>query len=166
MAIDRNGNPLIATWWAPKAPTDNTRQYMLVWRDGAAWRTSQISHRASGETFDASGADVRQVGRPIVLTDSDNRILVVTRASDAGHAIEDVSNKLVVYWSSDKVHWSSMVLPTVNPGAWEPTYDRALWQSQNRLSLFFQPEGLGAGSTPVSVLTWEAKAFFAAIESK
>jgi rhamnogalacturonyl hydrolase YesR len=166
MAIDRNGNPLIATWWAPKAPTDNTRQYMLVWRDGAAWRTSQISHRASGETFDASGADVRQVGRPIMLTDSDNRILVVTRATDAGHAVDDASNKLVVYWSSDKVHWSSMVLPTVNPGAWEPTYDRALWQSQNRLSLFFQPEGLGAESSPVSVLTWDAKAFFAAIESK
>ena len=52
------------------------------------------------------------------------------------------------------------------PGAWEPTYDRALWQSQNKLSLFFQPVGLGADSSPVSVLTWDAKAYFAKLQPK
>ncbi|MGA7673720.1 MAG: BNR-4 repeat-containing protein [Rhizomicrobium sp.] len=159
MTIDRDGNPLIATWWAPRA--DNTRQFMLVWRDGASWRTSQISHRAPGEAYDATSAAVRQMGRPIVLTDKAGRVLVVTRASDAGRSIEDTSNKLVVYWSQDRINWSSVVLPTANPGAWEPTYDSALWNKQNKLSLFFQPVGLGADSSPVSVLTWDEEAYFA-----
>jgi hypothetical protein len=139
---------------------------MLVWRDGTSWRTSQISRRAPGEAYDATSAAVRQMGRPIVLTDADNRVLVVTRAADAGRPVEDASNKLVVYWSSDRIHWSSVVLPTANPGAWEPTYDRALWQSRNKLSLFFQPVGLGADSSPVSVLTWDAKAYFSNTEPK
>jgi hypothetical protein len=166
MTIDGGGNPLIATWWAPGAPADDTRQYMLVWRDGASWRTSQISRRSPGEAYDATSAAVRQMGRPIVLTDKSGRVLVVTRATDAGRPIEDAGNKLVVYWSSDRITWSSLVLPSANPGAWEPTYDRALWQSQNKLSLFFQPVGLGAESSPVSVLTWDAKAFFAKLQPK
>jgi hypothetical protein len=166
MTIDQGGNPLIATWWAPGVPADNTRQYMLVWRDGVLWRTSQISRRAPGEAYDATSAAVRQMGRPIVLTDKQGRVLVVTRATDAGRPIEDASNKLVVTWSRDRINWSSVVLPTANPGAWEPTYDRALWQSQNKLSLFFQPVGLGADSSPVSVLTWDVEAYFAKLQRK
>jgi hypothetical protein len=166
MTVDHGGNPLIATWWAPGAPADNTRQYMLVWRDGNSWRTSQISHRAPGEAYDATSAAVRQMGRPIVLTDKAGRVLVVTRATEAGRSIEDASNKLVVYWSPDRITWSSLVLPTANPGAWEPTHDRALWRSQNKLSLFFQPVGQGAESSPVTVLTWDAKAYFAKHQQK
>ena len=162
MTMDRKGRPIIATWWAPGAAEENnTRQYMLVWRDGHSWRTSQISHRITGEPYDATSAAVREMGRPIVLVDKNDNVLVVTRSSAAGAPISDSSNKLVAYWSHDRIAWRSLVLSEENLGAWEPTYDRTLWDTQNKLSLFFQPVGLGKASSPVRVLTWDAKAYFA-----
>ncbi len=162
MTVDAAGQPMIATWWAPNAAQgDNTRQYMLVWRDGNAWRSSQISHRISGEPYDATSGAVREMGRPILLTDKSGITVVVTRSSAAGLPLTDTSNKLVVYWSRDRMHWKSLILSGENPGAWEPTYDRALWNTQNKLSLFFQPVGLGKASSPVRVLTWDARAYFA-----
>ena len=100
------------------------------------------------------------MGRPLVLVDKDNRVIVVTRFADASKPVTDASNRLKVYWSADRVRWSSLELSAVNPGAWEPSYDQALWQSRNKLSLFFQPSGLGAQSTRVSVLTWDERSFF------
>ena len=162
MTVNAKGNPLIATWWAPEAAKGNyTRQYMLIWKDGDAWRTSRISRRAPGEEYDATSSAVRQMGRPLVLVDKNNRVIVVTRYADAGKPVEDASNRLKIYWSTDRVHWSSLELSGINPGAWEPSYDQALWQSQNKLSLFFQPSSLGAQSAQVSVLTWDEQAFFA-----
>lgn len=162
MTVDVAGNPLIATWWAPEAAAGNhSRQYMLIWKDSKGWRTSQISDRAPGEPQDVSSAAVRQMGRPLVLVDRSNRVVVVARSSDAGKPVEDASNRLKVYWSTDRVHWSSRELSSVNPGAWEPSYDQALWQSQNKLSLLFEPSGLGAPTAQISVLTWDERAFFA-----
>jgi rhamnogalacturonyl hydrolase YesR len=162
MAIDRKGQPLIATWWAPGAADgNNTRQYMLVWRDGHFWRTSQISHRIADEPYNAISSAVREMGRPIVLVAKDGTVLVVTRSSATGRPIADSSNKLVVYWSRNRIAWKSLTLSEENPGAWEPTFDRALWDTQNKLSLFFQPVGLGKASSPVRVLTWDTEAYFA-----
>ena len=161
MAVDRKSQPMIATWWAPGAAEgNNTRQYMLLWRDGHSWRTSQISRRLADEPYDATSSAVREMGRPIVLVDKKDNVLVITRSSTAGAPISDASNKLVVYWSHDRIAWRSLVLSEENPGAWEPTYDRALWVTQNKLSLFFQPVGLGKTSAPIRVLTWDPEAAF------
>jgi hypothetical protein len=162
MTIDAAGWPEIATWWSPEiAHGIATRQYMLVWNDGKTWRTSQISRRGATEANDPTAAKVREMGRPLVLTDRRGRTIVVTRASAAGEPVQDESNRLTVYWSKDRVHWAYASLSDVNPGVWEPTYDAALWQTENKLALFFQPSGLGNLTAPISVLTWDEAAFFA-----
>jgi hypothetical protein len=162
-AVDAAGRPMIATWWAPRAAAgDHTRQYMLYWRGArGAWTASQVSDRAWGEAYDSKADHVRELGRPVVLVDKAGRVLVVTRASDSGKPVTDASNKLVVYWSKDRKTWDKVVLSDVNLGTWEPSYDRALWERENRLSLFFQPVGLGQASSPVQVLDWDAAAYFA-----
>jgi hypothetical protein len=163
-AVDAAGRPMIATWWAPRAAAgDHTRQYMLYWQGPGGWTASQVSDRAPGEAYDATAAHVRELGRPVVLVDKAGRVLVVTRASDAGKPVTDASNRLVVYWSKDRKTWEKVVLSDVNLGTWEPSYDRALWERENRLSLFFQPVGLGQASSPVRVLDWDAAAYFAGL---
>ena len=162
MTLDTAGRPEIATWWSPeKARGIATRQYMLVWNDGKTWQVSQVSRRAAVEADDPTATKVREMGRPLVLTDRDGRTLVVTRSAAAGMPVTDPSNRLIVYWSKDRVHWAQTTLSDVNPGVWEPTYDKALWSAQNRLGLFFQPSGLGADTASVSILTWDEPAFFA-----
>ncbi len=103
MAVDRNNSPIVATYWAPgkqtspgvwtgtnanNSPNVNTNnpnlQYMLEYYDGTSWRTSQISNRTSDTVFDTSAADVRDLGRPIVVVDNSNRVLVLTRSEDTG----------------------------------------------------------------------------------
>lgn len=162
MNIDTAGRPQIATWWSPRiGEGDPTRQYMLIWHDGQGWRVSQVSDRAAHEADPSPAEKVREMGRPLVLTDSAGRTLVVTRASASAKAISDDSNRLTVYWSEDRIHWAHMDLADENPGVWEPVYDLALWQHRNILDLFFQPSGLGHASAPVSVLSWDAATFFA-----
>jgi rhamnogalacturonyl hydrolase YesR len=162
MALDAAGRPEIATWWSPElARGIASRQYMLVWNDGKSWQVSQISQRSALEENDPVAAKVREMGRPLVLSAKDGRTIVVTRFTDAGKPVTDSSNRLTVFWSADRVHWSQTTLSEKNPGAWEPSYDPALWQSQNKLALLFQPSGLGAATAPVSVLTWDEPAFFA-----
>jgi unsaturated rhamnogalacturonyl hydrolase len=162
MTLDAAGRPEIATWWSPgMARGIATRQYMLVWNDGRSWQVSQVSHRSALEENDPVAAKVREMGRPLVLTDREGRTIVVTRSTAAGQGVTDSSNRLTAFWSTDRMHWSHAVLSEENPGVWEPSYDQALWQSQNRLAFFFQPSGLGAAAAPVSVLTWDEAAFFA-----
>jgi hypothetical protein len=162
MTIDAAGRPEIAAWWSPEiARGIATRQYMLVWNDGKTWQVSQVSHRDATEANDPTAAKVREMGRPLVLTDRDGRTIVVTRAAAAGRPVQDESNRLTVYWSKDRVHWAHAPLSDINLGVWEPTYDAALWQSQNKLALFFQPSGLGNVTAPISVLTWDEADFFA-----
>lgn len=162
MAIDAAGRPQIATWWSPDIGRGiATRQYMLVWNDGKTWRASKVSRRDALEPNDPVAAKVREMGRPLVLTDREGRTIVVTRATAAGRPVTDDSNALTVYWSKDRIHWAHVALSDVNPGVWEPSYDPVQWQSENKLALLFQPSGLGAATAPVGALIWDEAAFFA-----
>lgn len=168
MTIAADGTPLIASWWAPDAASDNhRREYMLVWPQDRVWQASPITHRGDYEPQDLSSQHVRELARPVVLTDKTGRILVITRYSAAGKAITDSSNRVRVYWSTDKQHWSHIDLNDGNPGSWEPVYDQALWQSQNTLDVFYQPAGLqpdkGRAESTVAVLRWDEAAFFNSI---
>jgi len=162
MTIDAAGRPEIATWWSPEIGRGiATRQYMLVWNDGRAWRATPVSRRDALEPNDPVAAKVREMGRPLVLTDRAGRTVVVTRSTAAGRPVSDDSNRVTVYWSNDRVHWAHETLSDVNPGVWEPSYDSVMWQAENKLALLFQSSGLGAATTPVSVMTWDEAAFFA-----
>jgi hypothetical protein len=190
MAIDKNNRPIVATYWAPGAngTTDYTQpvsatnnpnlQYMLVYYDGTQWRDSQVSHRTSDAAFDGNAASfVRDLGRPIVLVDKQNRVLVVTRSEENGQGTlangSEPGNNIVIYFNNDLItgnivndaDWQSLTLDTANMGNYEPTYDENMWKTYGILDLFYEPSDLsGQGATPVSVLEWNEQQFFAVPE--
>ncbi|MEX2092522.1 MAG: BNR-4 repeat-containing protein, partial [Pirellulales bacterium] len=152
MTVDKNDNPLAASWWAPGAGQgDNTRQYMLAYHDGAAWQTSQISNRPLEPL--QTDATVRDLARPLVMVDDDNRTIVVMRYDQRNDVV-------TIGYSEDKQNWDLVDLTATGLGDWEPTYDAALWQRENKLHLLYQPVGVGSTSSTISVLEWDAKAFF------
>ncbi len=187
MAVDNNNNPLIATWYAPGSLNgggNNTRQYMLDYYNGSSWQTSQITDRPSGEAYDSSGAYVRQLARPIVLVDNQDRVLVIMRYNNDVNAdgspnpaaglpgTAAAAGGIVVAYAqltdknglSSLGSWSYLTLDTANLGQWEPTYDASLWQSSNILDLFVEPVGLsGEGSATAQVLQWNEAAFFGSV---
>jgi autotransporter-associated beta strand protein len=182
--VDANNNPFIATYWAPgttgttnanNAPNSTTNnpnlQYMLVYYTGTTWMTSQISDRTSDTAFDTSGNDVRDLGRPLVMIDKSNRVIVVTRSEDTSMGSyanpSTPNNDIAVYYSTVAAldagapNWRSVTLDTANMGEYEPTYDQTLWQQNNTLDLFYEPVGLtGETSQTVQILQWNENSFF------
>lgn len=158
LAVDRDDRPVVATWWAPEARSGNhTRQYMLLWHDGAKWRTSQITRRGLDYDADADGKSNpipetrlydHYMSRPIVVVDRRNRVIVVFNDYQHGQNV-------TAAWSDDRVNWRFVKLTAENIGRWEPTYDLELWQRENKLHMLYQPLMLGPASSPVSVLEWD-----------
>ena len=180
MAVDAADNPFIASYWAPGWNTTTNsgnpnRQYMLAYYTGSQWKTSQISNRTSDAAIDTSGAAVRDLGRPIVLTDAKGHVLVVTRSENSAMGSYSnpatANNDIVVYYntvasldSATPAAWQSVILDTANMGAWEPTYDSALWAAQGKLNLLYEPIGLTGQTTgTLKVLEWDAAAYFASV---
>jgi hypothetical protein len=169
MSIDRNGYPLIATWWAPGHTNDantsaETVQYMLVFFDGKEWQTSQISHRTPAK-LGTQEPSVHAIGQPIVMVDNENRVIVVMRY-DRSHRGD---GGLQVAYSTDRTNWEFLELTTEPLGDFEPTFDWHLWDRENKLAILYQPVGVvwdGSKSTrretaPVAVLEWDVRRYFA-----
>ena len=174
MTVDKNGNPVIASWWAPGAQQGNhRRQYMVAFHDdaeyGDVWQTRQVSNRTIDSPSGKKGEDcVRDLARPIVLCDDDNRLLVVYRDN------QDSNGITVAYsepYSVDPTRstWTTIDLTTDNMGKYEPNYDLVVWATENKLHLLYQAQaGCGNGfpsgnASPVSVLEWDARAYFASV---
>jgi autotransporter-associated beta strand protein len=175
MTVDNSNNPLIATYLAPNWNTgtnsgDPNRQYVLYYFSDGQWRSTQVTHRTSDTAIDTGGSYVRDLGRPLVLVDKQGRVLIIGRSEDTSmggnSSPATPGNNIVVYYctnlASGSPTWNSLTLNTTNMGSYEPTYDQNLWQSQNILSLFFEPVGLtGQQSGPVQTLDWNEQAYFA-----
>lgn len=152
MTVDKYDRPVVGSWWSPGAPHgDFTRQYMLAYYDGAHWRISQITNRAPEPL--QTDATVRDLARPIVLVDDDNRVLVVTRYDESNDFIR-------VAYSQDRENWSFIDLNSTAMNNWEPTYDEELWKRENKLSMLYQQVPGTTDSTTISIFQWDAKAFF------
>ena len=146
MAVDTAGRPLMATWWAPKTPEgDFTRQYMLVYYDGAKWELTPITNRPHEPK--QTDATVRDLGRPLVLVDKNDRIYVVLNYKERNHVV-------TLATSANKTDWQFTDLTTESVGIWEPTCDRELWRRENKLHLLYQPVGGGETTSTISVLEW------------
>ncbi|MEA3213221.1 MAG: hypothetical protein QOE70_6278 [Chthoniobacter sp.] len=183
MTVDHDDNPLIGTFWTPNwnvatSSGDPNRQYMLVYYTGTQWATSQVSRRTSDTAIDsnANAPFVRDLGRPIVLTDDQGRVLMVTRSTDSGMGafanVATTDNEIVVYYNTTESlrsatpdGWRTITIDTANMGSWEPTYDANLWQSQRKLSLFYEPMGLGSASAALRALDWDEQAYFSSLNS-
>jgi hypothetical protein len=179
MVLDRNGNPITATYMAPGSPANPNLQYVVFYNNGTnpgTYEESTITNRTSDTTIDTSGNDVRDLGRPIVLIDNQQRVLVVTRFEDSGQG--DFSNPLTpdnylrVFWTTESQlfagdpAWQEFTLdPTqTNLGQYEPSFDTSLWASSNILDLFYEPVGLsGETSATADVLQFNEQAYFASL---
>ncbi len=158
LAIDGEGRPVIATWWAPGASAgDHTRQYMLVWHDGKRWQSAPIGRRGVDYDPDHDGKSDPipeswlykiWMSRPIVVVDRQNRVIVVFNDYQR-------DQRITAAWSMDRIHWQFVDLDTASIGSWEPTYDLELWRKQNKLHMLHQPLFTSVDVTTVSVLEWD-----------
>ena len=163
MTVDKLDQPVLATWWAPNAALgDHRRQYMLAWYDNAQaeWQTSQISNRTIDGPAKTSEAVVRDLGRPVVLVDDDNRIIVAYRDNQSANGLTIAYSE-----SPQRNDWQSFDLTTEDLGDFEPNYDVNRWREDGVLSMLYQGTNLGQTGAPVSVLEWDARSYFTALDS-
>jgi hypothetical protein len=173
-AIGPDDHLYMATWYAPGAAGGNhTRQYMLVEFDGTTWEQHQVGLRASENSNNRvpeSSLATFRMSRPIVLTDSDNRVFVVYsdyQRDPAAVALSQKKNFVTVAYSEspERDDWQIIDLATEEDmGLWEPKYDLTRWERDGILSMLYQPAGNNISppptQTPVSILEWNARAFF------
>lgn len=189
MCLDANGNPVTCTWWAPDAATGNhRRQYRVVFRDDNgtpettddSWQVRTVSNRVTDPTSTRYAENhVRDLGRPIVVTDNDDRVIVAYRDNQADNISAadrsldtGVSNGLTIVHSLPKAQdphrllWIELDLTSENLGNYEPIIDNELWDRDRQLHFLYQPsEGQGYTApanlaSRFSVLEWDAAAYF------
>jgi hypothetical protein len=168
MCLDTNNSPVIATWWAPGTGTNNyRRQYMIAFRDAnGTWQTRQVSHRTNDlTTTKYPEANVRNLGRPVVVCDTAGRLIVLYRDNFGSNGLTIV-HSLPYAVDPQRTNWTTIDLTTANLGNYEPVIDEARWDLDNNLHIVYQPSQ-GEGYTPpantaaqIAVLEWNAAAYF------
>jgi BNR repeat-containing family member/F5/8 type C domain/Concanavalin A-like lectin/glucanases superfamily/Bacterial TSP3 repeat len=180
--LDSAGYPVTASWWAPDTGATNfRRQYMVVFRhDNGTWQARAVS----GRTTDPIGTryaenHVRDLGRPTVVRDDADRIIVAYRDNQASNLTSadnslnvGLSNGITIVHSlpraedPDRLLWISFDLTTENLGNYETMIDNELWDQKRQLHFLYQPAG-GEGYTApantasrISVLEWDAADYF------
>jgi hypothetical protein len=182
MCLDSNGWPVTATWWAPETGATNyRRQYMVVFRhDNGTWQARSVSSRITDPTTVRYAENhVRDLGRPTVVRDDADRIIVAYRdnqasnLSNADNSLNSgVSNGITIVHSlprtedPDHLLWISFDLTGENLGNYETMIDNELWDQKRQLHFLYQPSG-GQGYTApantasrISVLEWDAADYF------
>jgi hypothetical protein len=189
MTLDDRDRPIVATYWAPgttgttnstQAPNSTTnnpnRQYMLAYYNGTSWATTQITARTSDTAFDTGGGDVRDLSRPLVMVDKENRVIVVGRSEDTSMGSNTnpslglYKNNIVVYFNEDMMNnksstlnsadWKMVTLDAAQMGQSEMNFDQNLWNSGNLLDLFYEPTGMtGSTAAPVQLMQWNEQQF-------
>jgi hypothetical protein len=153
-AVDRNGRPLIATYWRDTG--SEVPQLRLVWHDGTRWRASRVGDRTLAFRLSGGGTKRIPLSRPQVLVGRSGDVIVVYRDQERGGGV-------TVARSTDpaRARWTVRELWTSPVGQWEPTYDVDRWRRDGRLSLFVQRVGQGdaesledVSAQPVLVLDW------------
>jgi hypothetical protein len=154
MAADTYGNPYIGTYWRPAGTS--VPQYHLVYFNGKAWRSSQVSRRTTPFTLSGGGTKRIPISRPQVVINK-KKIVVIFRDAERG-------NRVTVATTSDPAvnDWTIRDITNEDLGMWEPTLDHNLWKSRKRLHLFVQKVGQGDGEKleqlkpqVISILEWE-----------
>ena len=182
MCLDSNGHPVTATWWAPDTGATNyRRQYMVVFRhDNGTWQARAVSSRITDPTTVRYAENhVRDLGRPTVVRDDADRIIVAYRDNQASNLSSadnslttGVSNGITIVHSlprnedPDRLLWVSFDLTSENLGNYETMIDNELWDQKRQLHFLYQPSG-GQGYTApantasrISVLEWDAADYF------
>jgi BNR repeat-containing family member len=169
MTTDSTGRPIIANWWADNASTGNhTRQYHIFFHNGTSWQQRTVSARnldSPATKYSESQLGSSQMGRPVVLTDADDRIIVLYNDNRFLGITAVFSEPLAQ--DPNRNNWTRINLTHENLGSWEGTYDETRWKQDGVLHMLYQKlPGMGMSyssqnnSTPVSVMEWDAHAYF------
>ena len=169
MTTDSSGNPIIANWWAANASTgDHTRQYHIFFRDASGWHRRTVSKRDVDDPssrFSEGALSSSWMGRPVVLTDADDRIIVLYNDNRFDGMTVVFSQPLAE--DPGRHNWTRMNLTHEKLGRWEVTYDEPRWKRDGVLQMLYQQlPGSGQdfetqnNSTPVAVLEWNARRYF------
>jgi hypothetical protein len=167
MCLDAATNPVIATWWAPGSPVNYQRQYMVVFPNtNGVWQTRQVSFRTNDPpgTEELDGV-VRDLGRPVVVCDKQNRVIVLYRDNFGSNGLT-LAVSLPYAVDPQRTNWTTFDLTTANLGSYEPVIDLARWQRDNVLDIVYQAsdgEGFtdpGNTASPIGVLEWNAVTYF------
>ena len=169
MCLETNNKPVVATWWSPGTPTNNyRRQYMVLFNDtNGVWQTRQVSFRTNDDPAHVpTDTEVRELGRPVVVADKQDRIIVLYRDNQGSNGLTIV-NSLPGAVDPNRLLWMTFDLTTDNLGCYEPVIDNERWARDNVLDILYQPS-IGQGYTapannaaPIGVLEWNAAAYFA-----
>jgi hypothetical protein len=155
MAVDADGNPIMATYWQPEgAPAP---QYQIVYHDGARWIDWQVGERTLDFALSGPGSRRIPVSRPLVLVGpKSRRLYLVFRDEERGGGVS-----VAVCSDPQREKWRIRELTDESLGFWEPAIDFALWHAEEKLHLLVQYAGQGDQETledvppqMVSVLTW------------
>ena len=149
LALDPDGEPFIATWYAPNAAVgDHTRQYMLLYKRRGHWSTKQIGHRMPELPGQVSESllNAYPMARPAIAIYGTRIALVFAdyqNGSRVTTALSDIANL---------DQWTFQDLTQEDCGLWEPSYDVTRLSRDGILSLFYQRSGLASAASPSAVI--------------
>ncbi len=141
MSADAKGNPYIATYW--RDTDSEVPQYRIVWHDGEAWHSRQVTQRATPFSLKGGGTKMIPIARPRIVVDK-GKAFYIFRDEERGSKVslaytQDVANEA----------WQFFDLTDYAVDAWEPSHDTELWKTQKRLCLFVQHTKQGDGERTV-----------------
>lgn len=141
MSADADGNPYIASYW--RDATSDVPQYRIVWHDGQAWHSRQVSQRTTPFSLKGGGTKMIPISRPRIVV-QDGEIFYVFRDAERG---SKVSLAHAAHVATGR--WSITDLTDFPVDAWEPSHDTELWKQKKQLHLFVQQSKQGDGERTV-----------------
>jgi hypothetical protein len=154
MSTDDDGHPFIATYW--RDADSDVPQYRIVWNDGSAWHTEQVSHRTTPFSLKGGGTKMIPIARPRLAASGGSVYYIVRDAEQDSRAAMYATKHI------GSGRWKMHELTDFSVDAWEPTIDSELWKSRHRLHIFLQTTHQGDGektveAQPSTVYVLEAK---------
>lgn len=142
MSADAGGSPYIATYW--RSPDSDVPQYRIVWHDGQAWHSRQVSDRKTPFSLKGGGTKMIPMSRPRMVVDG-GEIFYIFRDGERG-------NRVSLAYAKDVADgkWRFFDLTDFPVDAWEPSYDTELWKRNRQLHLFVQRTKQGDGERTVA----------------
>lgn len=154
MAADREGNPVIASYWRDAGSA--IPQYRVVRHDGQGWQSQDLAFRQTAFSLSGLGTKAIPISRPQILVGSSGAAWLVFRDAERGHKVSVACTPHL-----DQGRWQVSELLDRAMGAWEPSFDTELWRDAGQLNLYLQTvhqadaEGVvPTGPTRVGVLEW------------
>ncbi len=143
MYADSYGHPYIASYWTPAG--SSVPQYHLIYHNGEAWNTKQISARQTSFSLSGGGTKKIPISRPqIVVDDSGDTPVVYLIYRDIERKSKVSVNKSI---NGDLKQWEIYDITISSVNSWEPSYDTELWKDSLILNIFTQKAGQGEGET-------------------